>query len=45
MLCLDINKLQKMGQASRRKVEQKFDEKLVIRKYMDALHNCKHLHN
>jgi glycosyltransferase involved in cell wall biosynthesis len=45
MLYLDTNKLKKMGQASRRKVEQKFDEKLVIGKYMDALHNCKHLHN
>lgn len=38
---LDTNKLQEMGQASRRKVEEKFDEKLVIGKYMDALQNCR----
>jgi glycosyltransferase involved in cell wall biosynthesis len=41
MVCQSTEKLQQMGLASRRKVEDKFDEKLVISKYMDALQNCK----
>ncbi|MDO1445551.1 glycosyltransferase family 4 protein [Rhodocytophaga aerolata] len=40
MYLLENAKLQKMGLASRQKVEEKFDEKLVIRKYMDALQDC-----
>jgi glycosyltransferase involved in cell wall biosynthesis len=40
MYCLENTRLQEMGRASRKKVEEKFDEKLVIGKYMDALQNC-----
>jgi glycosyltransferase involved in cell wall biosynthesis len=41
MLYLEPRQLQEMGQASRKKVEEKFDEKVVIGKYMDALQNCR----
>jgi glycosyltransferase involved in cell wall biosynthesis len=41
MLHLEPKQLQAMGLASRRKVEEKFDEKVVISKYMAALHNCR----
>jgi glycosyltransferase involved in cell wall biosynthesis len=37
MLLLTNYRLEKMGKASRQKVEQKFDEKIVINKYMEAL--------
>jgi glycosyltransferase involved in cell wall biosynthesis len=37
MTKLDNSTLQEMGEASRQKVEEKFDENLVIDKYMEAL--------
>ncbi len=37
MLALDDARLEQMGRASRRKVEEKFDEKFVIQKYHAAI--------
>jgi glycosyltransferase involved in cell wall biosynthesis len=37
MLLLNNYTLRRMGQCSREKVEQKFDERIVINQYMDAL--------
>jgi arginine/lysine/ornithine decarboxylase len=37
MVSLPVAARQRMGAAGRRKVEQQFDEALVIRKYLDAI--------